>query len=160
MIRVIVRYLVPIQLRVGKDCYCERSEAISPFKYRDCFVVSLLAMTEVRRFHRATERLQIWFALVLFGPSLGIMRFRKRTEETARKPFQALFVEVSPMAGPTVRGDGSLQLRRGLKRVRFVTARWQCRVFCAKLFIIGHQDAPRGDCVFVTRCATGANSAG
>jgi len=43
------------QLRTGKGCHCERSEAISAFKYRDCFVVSLLATTEVRHFPRVTE---------------------------------------------------------------------------------------------------------
>jgi len=42
-----VRFLrISFQLRAAKDCHCERSEAISALKARDCFVVSLLAMTE------------------------------------------------------------------------------------------------------------------
>ena len=41
---------VSIQLLAVKDCHCERSEAISALKGRDCLVVSPLAMTENRKF--------------------------------------------------------------------------------------------------------------
>jgi len=48
---------VYIQLQAAKDCHCERSEAISALKGRDCFVVSLLAMTENGQLPSVTEGL-------------------------------------------------------------------------------------------------------
>jgi len=38
--------------RAEKDCHCERSEAIPTRQSRDCFVISLLAMTQDWRFPR------------------------------------------------------------------------------------------------------------